>query len=471
MGRTDVNLNVEQPPDVQVVRQRPRGAEGQPVRQHRHRRDPAAAELRRDGRLRAHAQPTTMVEQPVRLDAVCRPRDAGEHGFRHDVARLPGVARRRVDQAGAAAWSPSATPRRRSGPPAATSPAPGSRRSSIPTSGSPRSTSARGAHTLKFGADLRFLRETSINFGNSAGNYTFGTQWTRGPLDNSAGAPNGQALASFLLGLPTAGQFDVEHRPRQSRVLFGVLRPGRLAAAPRADVQSRAALRARNRHGRAERSARSSASTRRPSNSVTAAARAAYAANPQPGPAGERIRPDRRIRSSRLVARAAFTSTPGDAFSPRIGVAYTPAKLGGNTVFRGGFGIYYHTYGTTGVQRPGFSADDRRSCRRNDGFLRPAATLSNPFPSGDPAAVGAALGVDQNLGQAVTYTNPDDAAELLAPLHGRRAAASCGRASSWRRPMQYNQARGLPINDDAELHAGAASSARRRRAIRRRSTG
>ena len=70
-------------------------------------------------------------------------------------------------------------------------------------------TSARGAHTLKAGADLRFLRETSINFGDSAGNYTFGTQWTRGPLDNSAGAPNGQAFASFLLGLPTAGQFEV----------------------------------------------------------------------------------------------------------------------------------------------------------------------------------------------------------------------------------------------------------------------
>ena len=62
-------------------------------------------------------------------------------------------------------------------------------------------TSARGKHTLKYGADLRYLRETSINYGNSAGSYTFATNWTRGPLDNAAGAPNGQAFASLLLGL------------------------------------------------------------------------------------------------------------------------------------------------------------------------------------------------------------------------------------------------------------------------------
>ena len=82
-----------------------------------------------------------------------------------------------------------------------------------------------GDHTLKFGADLRLLREESINYENSAGTYTFGTQWTRGPMDNSAAAPHGQALASLLLGLPTGGQFDVNTSRQQPGVLRGAVLP------------------------------------------------------------------------------------------------------------------------------------------------------------------------------------------------------------------------------------------------------
>jgi hypothetical protein len=37
---------------------------------------------------------------------------------------------------------------------------------------------------------------------------SFGNTWTRGPIDNSAGAPRGQDFASFLLGLPTGGSMS-----------------------------------------------------------------------------------------------------------------------------------------------------------------------------------------------------------------------------------------------------------------------
>ena len=70
-------------------------------------------------------------------------------------------------------------------------------------------------------------------------------------------------------------------------------------------------------------------------------------------------------------------STPRNQLSPRIGVAYTPDALGRNTVFRGGFGVYYHTYGITGINRPGF-AQTTEFVATNDGFLRPFAT---PTPS------------------------------------------------------------------------------------------
>ncbi|MBZ5581234.1 MAG: carboxypeptidase-like regulatory domain-containing protein [Acidobacteriia bacterium] len=62
---------------------------------------------------------------------------------------------------------------------------------------------SRGSHSLRFGVEHRLYRDTSGNTGRSSGKLDFSTNWTRGPLDNSAAAPAGQGLASFLLGLPT----------------------------------------------------------------------------------------------------------------------------------------------------------------------------------------------------------------------------------------------------------------------------
>jgi hypothetical protein len=66
-----------------------------------------------------------------------------------------------------------------------------------------------GKHSVKAGTDLRLYRNRSADFGKSpAGTYSFGTNWVRGPLDNSTAAPFGQGLASLLLGLPTGGNLD-----------------------------------------------------------------------------------------------------------------------------------------------------------------------------------------------------------------------------------------------------------------------
>jgi hypothetical protein len=78
----------------------------------------------------------------------------------------------------------------------------------------------KGNHSIKMGADVRELRESNIGYGNSQGTYTFSTNWTRGPLDNSTGAPLGQDWASFMLGLPTSGGFDINaFRTDQSKYM------------------------------------------------------------------------------------------------------------------------------------------------------------------------------------------------------------------------------------------------------------
>src|SRR5688572_9566895 len=302
----------------------------------------------------------------------------------------------------------------------------------------------RGTHALKAGADIRFLREVGINYGNSAGTYAFGTQWTRGPLDNAAGSPHGQALASFLLGLPTAGGFDVETEvnTRSASAAFFVQDDWRATSELTLNLGLRYELEA----GTTEKNnGIVTGFDPEAVNRVTAAARAAYAANAHPDLPASAFNPTGGLQFASEDRRQAY-DTPRNQFSPRIGVAYTPDALGRNTVFRGGFGIYYHTYGITGINRPGFS-QTTEFVATNDGFLRPFATLSNPFPNGIQQPVGSALGVDQNLGQAVTFYNPD-----THPSYSRRYTAGLQQrlpaGMALEMFYQYNQARGLPVNDN-----------------------
>ena len=65
------------------------------------------------------------------------------------------------------------------------------------------------AHTLRFGVGYRVSRENTSNLDKSSGNFSFSTNWTRGPFNTSGSAPMGQSLASLLYGLPTGGTFPM----------------------------------------------------------------------------------------------------------------------------------------------------------------------------------------------------------------------------------------------------------------------
>jgi hypothetical protein len=304
-------------------------------------------------------------------------------------------------------------------------------------------TMVRGSQSIKMGADLRFLREVSIDYGDSAGTYSFGTNWTRGPLDNAAAAPHGQALAAFLLGLPTGGAFDVETRAdvRSSSGAFFIQDDWRVNG----ELTVNLGLRYEYEQGTTEANDGLVVGFDPDAeNRVTAAAKAAYAANPHPDLPVNQFNPTGGLIFASAARRQIF-DTPKNQFSPRLGVAYTPRRLGGQTVFRGGFGIFYHTNGIVGVQRPGFS-QTTPLVATNDGFLTPYATLSNPFPDGVLEPVGSSLGVNQNLGQSVTFYNPS-----LQPNYSRRYTAGLqqglGAGMVFELAYQYNQARGLTINE------------------------
>ena len=64
----------------------------------------------------------------------------------------------------------------------------------------------KGNHDFKFGLDYRQYPDDQIS-GSTATDLslTYGATYTNGPLDNSAAAPRGQAMAQFLYGIPTSG--------------------------------------------------------------------------------------------------------------------------------------------------------------------------------------------------------------------------------------------------------------------------
>ena len=261
-----------------------------------------------------------------------------------------------------------------------------------------------GAHSLHLGADLRLLRESAANLGASSGNYSFSSNWTRGPLDNATAAPIGQELASFLLGLPTGGNYDyASFRTNQSGYLAFFLQDDWKV---KRNLTLNLGLRYEKELATTERFDRQVVGfDGATANSVTAAAKRAYAANPVPELPAAQFNPTGGMVFASPSQRG-VTSSSSKLFSPRVGFAWTPEGMGSKTVLRGGFGVFYFTQGLVGALQPGYFQSTQLVATL-DSFLTPAATLINPFPSGILQPVGNSLGRDTFLGQSAEFYNPN----------------------------------------------------------------
>lgn len=261
----------------------------------------------------------------------------------------------------------------------------------------------KGNHSLKYGADLRLYRDNLNIYDWPVGRYFFRTEWTRGPLDNAPAAPLGQDYAAFLLGLPSSGQIDWnagksaqsgyyalflqdDWRVRPSLTLnMGLRFEADMASTERYD---------RMLNGFAEDAA----------SPVETAARSAYAARPIPelSPADFRVRGGLTFASP--GSRAAF-ETQKVHFSPRLGFAWRPGSEKSKSVIRGGFGLFYDSLGNApGVVQTGHFVSTPYVTTL-DGYLTPATTLSNPFPSGIAKPTGSSQGLGTYMGQSIAFFN------------------------------------------------------------------
>jgi len=273
----------------------------------------------------------------------------------------------------------------------------------------------KGNHTLKFGADVRQYRLNNITFGNSAGSYTFGNGWVRASSSSSSTISVGQDLASFLLGLPTSGQFDVNS--------FGSFYSYYFAGFLQDDWRVTRTL-TLNLGVRFDRDNPYSEKFGRTVNGfdttvaspVAPAAIAAYSAKPIAQiPAGSFAVPGGLTFAS--PSNPAVFQNNSHLFSPRFGLAWSPDRFHGKTVLRAGFGMFVSpatianlsvngNYSSTPlINQEGFSQTTQFVVPSN--FLTPTTTISNPFPNGIQQPAGSSAGLSTFLGQTVAFLNPN----------------------------------------------------------------
>ncbi len=264
-------------------------------------------------------------------------------------------------------------------------------------------TRLQGRHGMKFGADYRVYR----SFANRrpqgvAPDFSFGTTYTRGPLDNSPAAPIGQDLASLLLGIPGGSMGIIASAALQDQYTALYWHDDfKLTARLTLNV----GLRWEYETPMTERFNRlvSEFDFNAP-NPIEGQARANYAARPIPElPPGEfRVRGGLTWVNQAGRGRSPFRGERNNLM-PRFGLAY---QLDAKTVLRAGYGLFYNPNGTavTVPIQTGFTQMTPIQASLDSG-LTYIATTANPFPGGLLQPAGPAGGLTTNLGQAIDFYN------------------------------------------------------------------
>ena len=270
--------------------------------------------------------------------------------------------------------------------------------------------------TFKYGAEYWVLQQANKSIGNQ-GRFDFGSEWTRQQNNVSGGTGNGSTLAAFILGLPHNSSNS--NFPRNADAFWSQHFTGlyfqddwRITSKLTINVGLRWDLETAltERYNRA-----TSLFDPTVVNPITPPAQAAWAkivANNPSNATVQTLAQQVPPGSFQVLGAQLFNGVNGvprgtgntlhNQFQPRVGAAY---KLGPHTVIRGGFGRFTQASFITAGQN-GFSRTTLLAATQ-DNYLTPYDTLDNPFRNGILNPTGSSLGPLTNLGQGVSWTNPD----------------------------------------------------------------
>lgn len=265
-------------------------------------------------------------------------------------------------------------------------------------------TKLQGKHNLRFGADLRVDRAFGNRYPTDVSPLISPTNaYTRGPLDNSPGAPLGQELAALLLGIPDGSMTRTASYAVQD-VFTGLYFQDDFKLTPRLTLNM--GLRYEWESLVTERYNRlvSSFDFNTP-NPTQSSAQANYVKDPIPELAVNSFRVFGGLTwvNQGNIGRSPFRSQKN--WLPRFGLAYL---LTPKTTLRAGYGIYYDTIGVYAFLpiQTGFSQGTPIQASLDDG-LTYIANNANPFPNGLLPPLGPKGGLTTNLGQAISFHNPN----------------------------------------------------------------
>jgi hypothetical protein len=247
-------------------------------------------------------------------------------------------------------------------------------------------TKVANAHSLRFGADIRFHSVVQERGVAASGAYNFSRNFTSGPNANRPAANSGDAFAALMLGIPADGDFGSVIVPSSMNEYLGFYLQDDWR------VNSRLTLNIGLRYELEL--PRKEAEDRLDWFDFNAV-------NPLSGrvPGFGELKGAIQFAGVNGNPRRHF-NTDRNNFGPRIAFAYqlTPA-----TVVRGGYGLFY---GSGSVGAGGWNIASQGYAPNTDYVgsldgLRPTRTLSDPFPEGFAEAVGNAEGALSLVGQNV----------------------------------------------------------------------
>jgi hypothetical protein len=273
-------------------------------------------------------------------------------------------------------------------------------------------TKSAGAHSVRGGFEYRAYQELDqFKSNQQTGNFTFASNWTKGPLDNSAASPSnvGQSVAALLLGLPDSASITRQSDYAEQSGSWGFFVQDDWKISPRLTLN--VGLRYEFETPLHERYNRSTLGFD-PTyvQPISAAAQAAYntiypniaSGFPQLPPSAFALKGGMTFAGLNGNDGGLY-HTPKDVFMPRIGFAWQPMQ---NMVVRGGFGMFAGFLGERrgDVVQNGFTQNSNMVLTEDNG-LHFLTTLADPFNRGVAEPVGAAAGYQTYLGQGFTYFN------------------------------------------------------------------